>query len=244
MFDDPYKYYSAPHISNRFIRGLERIGGFVTPDLPRFKCVWGHDELVTQKGIVCPRFVGSKRMVTKEVQTEAGIYHKAEDLELYGTSRWFILEYHDHAEWAPQGIEAARKIHARLRYQNWRLGFDKDGNLAPVADDILGEFNPVRYKFMCKLETVSGEYVQPSQFWLDVIKRTVYARDHSKYVSVDAATKAICDELEADRKKASDLLWDEAEDELKIHVHRLVDPARVNKGGQRADRIILTGSTD
>jgi len=243
MYDEPFTYYEAPPLSQSFVRELEALG--LAPNgKPRFRLSWGMDVTCVRNGQRVPKYVNSKRVV--DVTTQHGLVLNVEQvLEFYGTGRWIIEEWWDPEEWAGGNIERAAAEHERLRYK-WNVDFVQDavGNSRPVAVafDYLGEFERDRYKYLCKLQWDNGEYAQPDAFWLDIVKACIQRKANPRFATIEGEVNALTDEINAARQAATDQIYDEAEDLLKIHAHRLVNPARVNKGGQRADRIILANN--
>lgn len=243
-FDEPFKYYPAPPISVKFQRGLTEIGGLTPGGKPMFRVVWGMDEKWVRNGEVVPRYVGSTRENDVERTTPGGIVTGIEHVfEIYGRPRWIIEEWHDPMTMGPS-LEIAQSEWARLRFKySIGPGFDDDGNPVPVVvkEDILGPFPNDRYKTLCTLETTSGEYAHPSEWWLNIVRETLKRRSARKFATVEAEIADLEDQVLQKRKAATDLVWQEAAEDLAFHAHRLINPARANKGGSGASMIILPG---
>lgn len=245
MFEEPFTYYPAPPISVKFQQGLTRIGGLTPNGLPMFRIVWGMDEKWVRNGEIVPRYVGSTRENDVERTTPGGLVLGIERVfEVYGKPRWIIEEWHDPNTMGPS-LEIAEADWQKLRYRySIGAGYDEDGNPAPVVvcEDVLGTFPKDRYKYVCTLETSDGQYAQPSEWWLEIIRETLKRRNERKFTSVEAEIADLEDQMLQRRKAATEPIWQEAAEDLALHAHRLIDPARANKGGSRPGMIILPGN--
>lgn len=251
MYDEPYTYYPAPIVSQAFLRGLAAFGSVTLSNgesRPRFRIVWGMDRMMLFKGQKVPKYLGSPPRVVEVQEPTVGmlIGGKKKVIEAYGKPRWIVEEWHDQEMWSEGNMARAAREHERLRYRHFISGaLDQHGQAVPVlaTEDRLGPFQVDRWKYLCTLELDSGDYMHPDQQCLRIIGGMLKRRNDDRFVSVDAATKDLLDQMEAEDRKARDVKWDEAAELLKIHGHRLADgPGKfIPKGGGRHDRVILPG---
>jgi hypothetical protein len=278
---EPFTYYPPPAVDPGFDQGLESIGGLNPRGRRKLRRVWGCDEMWTRNGQQVPRYLGSRRLLNRNIKNpKTGLIEVVEVLQLWGKPRWYIEEWKAPDTFVPpassygkaretragrplkEQLEIARmEAHGEIplttiprpdpeedweaRRYNYSIGpIERDGvtTLGVIAHDVLGPFpREGRYEYLCQLETTGGDYVQPDDFWLDVIRESLKRRENRRFVSIEAEVA----DQQAQMRTEWDEMWnafqDRVERQLKIHAHRFNNP-RANKGGSGNHMIILPGS--
>lgn len=235
------RYHPSPSIPAYFRQELVRIGGLNPYRKPMLSLTWGMNKKWVRFGQLVPQYPGSCEVGQEVTRSEAGVYGAREVAKWFGVPRWCIEKWYSFEEYCPQGVE----------YYEEKLRYSYEGgtyHLAGLTErelqmmDVLGPA-PLEgiYRCIYWITDAQGAYAEPDRAVLTTLEDAYYRRNNSldpgyaEQVSkdLDAATAR-------DERLAAERLY-RMNSTVKLHAHRIADPARKNKGGSGAGIVILPG---
>jgi hypothetical protein len=202
---------------------------------------WGMNKKWIRYGQLLPQYPGSCEVGNETIHHPNGLSEVREVSRWFGVPRWCIEKWYSFEEYCPQGQQFYNE---KLRFSFEGGTYHLEGRTQQELQtmDVLGPA-PLEgiYRCIAWITDKDGGYADPDRAILTMLEDAFYRRDNgldpsmAEQVSIDTAEiNARNERLAAERLYRMNSV-------VKLHAHRIADPARANKGGSGASTVIMPG---
>jgi hypothetical protein len=235
------RYHAAPSVPSYFRDELVRIGGLTPYKKPMLMLTWGMNKFWVRYGERIPQYPGSCEVGNETINLSNGLFGVREVSKWFGVPRWCIEKWYSFEEYCPQGQEYYNK-NLRWSFEGGTFHLQGATQRELQMMDVLGPA-PLEgiYRNIFWITDAKGGYADPDRSVLTALEDAFHRRNNgldpsmAEQVSNDiAAINARNERLAAERLYRMNST-------VRLHAHRIADPARKNKGGSGASIVIMPG---
>jgi hypothetical protein len=235
------RYHIAPSVPPYFRDELVRIGGLTPYKKPMLMLTWGMNKKWLRYGQLMPQYPGSCEVGRQNVEHPNGLVEVVEVSKWFGVPRWCIEKWYSFEEYCPQGADFYNE---KLRYSFEGGTYHLEGMTQRELQmmDVLGP-PPLEgiYRCIYWITDALGGYAEPDRAVLNALEDAFYRRNNGLDPSMAVQiSNDIADIQARNERLAAERLY-RMNSVVKLHAHRIADPARKNKGGSGAGIVILPG---
>jgi hypothetical protein len=233
------KYYPSPSVPPYFRQELVRIGGLNPYRKPMLVLTWGMNKKWIRYGQYIPQYPGSCEVGQEVARSESGLYASREVSKWFGVPRWCIEKWYSFEEYCPQGVDYYEE---KLRYSYEGGTYHLEG-LTQREKQMMDVLGPPPtdgiYRCIYWLTDIHGGYAEPDRAVLTTLEDAYYRRNNSLDPTyAEQVSKDIAEVNARNERLAAERLY-RMNSTVRLHAHRIADPARKNKGGSGAGIVFL-----
>lgn len=223
---EPGKYYPAPPLPRWVAAELKRIGGRNPYGKPMLQIVWGMDARWMRYGRLVPKYPGVK-IVEQTLDTSGKVAKVIEEEAYLGVPLWFIEEWVSPEVLCPVVMDELGN--KRNLWEERRYHVDPGTGL---IEDVIGP-PPLRgeYRYLCKLQSPTGDFVEPSHPLFEMIEKAYWMRRNGPPRNLDKEYADAVDFIKQNRSKKINELFLDAAEETEIVDNVIRNPHRARRGG-------------